>query len=103
MLLIKSDPFETEINGTLRHFVADLRALEKTLLKISESEPHIEVLQACEEAAEFLPRLQSTLREHVARLDEVIGERDAALPKPGANSLLVPAAANPEKTPVRDA
>jgi hypothetical protein len=101
--LINTGPFETAINSTLRNFAADLRALENVLLKAAEAQPHEETLQVSEDAAEFFFRLCSTLREHVARLDQLIGERDEALPEPGTTSPFVANQTLPAKPGTRDA
>ena len=100
-MLVKSDPFEVASNGALRSCAADLRALEDAIVKAGDD--HEAILLASEDAAEFFPRLHSTLREHIARLDSLIGPRDDALPKPGTDSPPVPNQPVPAKAPVRDA
>jgi hypothetical protein len=98
-----SAPFETAIHGTLRNFVADLRALEDALVKAGDRLRHEDILRLCDDTAEFFNRMRATLQDHVARLDRVIGERDEALPRPGTSTPFVTDSFAAAKAPFRDA
>jgi hypothetical protein len=84
-MLENSHPFARAINGSLRGFATDLRALEDAIVKASDNPVHQEIVQMSEDAAEFFPRLRSTLEEHVALLDAIIGVHDEGGRKIGAS------------------